>query len=100
MTILEQKWIVSVFRNKHHQDNPLLFAQPGKACAAPWSECILCEGAQGYAVAIRMLLGIEDIMSDAVPSWQEGTGVCFGSVTRDMEYRACRSFTVGPTDDV
>lgn len=24
-------------------------------------------------------------MNDPVPSWQEGTGICFGSVTRDTE---------------
>lgn len=30
MTILEQKWIVTVFRNKHYQNNPLVFAQPVK----------------------------------------------------------------------
>lgn len=26
--VLEQKWIVTVFRNKHYQNNPLMFAQP------------------------------------------------------------------------
>lgn len=30
MTILEQKWIVTVFRNKHYQNKPLVFAQPVK----------------------------------------------------------------------
>lgn len=47
-----------------------------------------------------MLIGIEDIMNDPVPSWQESIDICFGSVTRDMEYRAYRNFMVQPTGDV
>lgn len=47
-----------------------------------------------------MLIGTEKIMNDPVPSCQEGTGLCFGSVARDMEDREYRNFMVKPTGDV
>jgi len=47
-----------------------------------------------------VLIGTGDIMNDPVPSWQEGTGICFSSVTRDVEDRGYRNCMVEPTGGV
>ena len=57
-------------------------------------------GHKGMQHLLLVLTGIEETMNDSAPSWQESSGICFGSVTRVSENRGYRNFLAVPTGDV